>query len=144
MSDNKDEKPIAKEEPTGPNWTISSMKAFAGIIKEIGLPGFIVLILVFIFMVWGTSEQKVEFIDRYILLKNIDEEPWPATLAIAFMALLVIIGWVYYDMRLRSAKEENKRIAREKSELQKLLIGKELQSSAPDEKKKQRSKKKKS
>jgi fucose permease len=117
---------MSKKEPKD---EFGLLKILAGIFKELGLPGFVIVIVVFIFFVWGTSEQKMEFIDRFILMKKAESDPFPFCLIILVLILIMIIGHVYFKKMLQIAEDENKRISEEKSRLQEQLTKKELRSS---------------
>lgn len=100
----------------------SIIKFLSIIVKEIGIFGFIAVFLSFIFLVWATTEQKEEFIDKFILLK-----PSGTDLHYYFiiLSLLVIIVFssITFNYLLRLKKEEIKRISELKEELQlKLLL----------------------
>lgn len=105
------------------------LKYLAGIMKEVGLPGFIVLVCVSIFLLWGTTEQKREFIDIYILQKHLNQNPFPCVIVIISLLLLLVMGSIYSNKILKLRKEENNRIGMEKSELQEFLLSKKLKSS---------------
>ena len=111
------------------NKSDGQLKYLAGIMKEVGLVGFIVLVVTFTFLVWGTVEQKREFIDKFILLKNIDENPYPYVIIIIFLLLIIVVGGIYANKLLKARKEENNRIGQEKSRLQEILLKKDLHSS---------------
>jgi hypothetical protein len=96
--------------------------AFAGIIKEIGLPGFIVTFVCTIFYVSGTDTQKREFIDKFILLKGVSENPYPFGIIVIALIICSVIQHVYYSLRLKAAKEETQRSLDHNSDLQKRLL----------------------
>lgn len=108
---------------------ISYIRNLAIIIKEVGFPGFLAATLVFIFLAWGTDEQKREFIDLYILQKHMHQNLSVCVITISSLVLLIIMGGVYFGRLTRLRKEENNRIGKEKSELQQLLTKKALESS---------------
>ena len=107
----------------------SYIKYLAGIVKEIGLTGFIVVVVVAVFLIWGTSDQKREFIDRFILLKHIDQNPFSCVLVVVGLLFLLLFGSIYSSKMSKLRREENNRIGKEKSDLQELLLKKELNSS---------------
>lgn len=107
----------------------SYIKYLAGIMKEIGLTGFIVVVVVAVFLIWGTSDQKREFIDRFILLKHIDQNPFSCVLVVVGLLFLLLVGSIYSSKMSKLRREENNRIGKEKSDLQELLLKKELNSS---------------
>ena len=105
------------------------LKSLAGVLKEVGIAGFIVLFSIVIFICYATGEQKRQFIDQYFLLKGIGENPYPFFLLVVILFAVVVVQNVYYRKRLELAERENERIGKEKSELQTLLLDKQLRSS---------------
>ncbi len=105
------------------------IKYLAGIMKEVGLIGFIVLVIASVFLIWGTTVQKREFIDTFILLKNTNQNQFPCVIVILTLFLLLVIGSIYSNKMLKLRREENNRIGKEKSVLQEKLLGKSLNSS---------------
>jgi len=118
-----------KKSKQPPTQESRSIKYLAGIVKEIGLTGFIVVVIVAIFLIWGTADQKREFIDRFILLKHVNQNPFSCVLVVVGLLFLLLIGSIYSSRMFKLRKEENNRIGKEKSELQELLLKKELNSS---------------
>ena len=106
------------------------IKHMAGIVKEVGLLGFITLFVAFIFLFFSTLEQKQEFVDRFILLKDGDKNPFPCAMIVLCLFVIILIGGMYNSRMLKLRKEENNRIGKEKSDLQKRLLEKDLNSSA--------------
>ncbi len=117
-----------KGKSTGTN-EFSLIKFFSGIIKEIGIPGFLVTIVVFIFLTYSSADQKREFIDRFILLKSNGEEFKPCIIIVVILLLIIVTGSIYFRKTIQLMKKENNRIGKEKSELQSALINKNLHSS---------------
>ncbi len=106
-----------------------TFKVFSSIIKEIGITGFVIVVVAITFLVWGTPSQKREFIDCYILFKC--QNPFYCAIIVACLVLLMIIGTIYYQKMLGIRKEENNRIGKEKSKWQALVLDKPLRSSDP-------------
>ena len=103
------------------------LKFLTTLFKEVGLLGFVVIFLTFLFLVWGTSEQKRLFIDSYILLRS-EEITHCVVVTLTLLAILVISSIYNYKIgKLR--KEENNRIGQEKSALQKALLRDDLNTS---------------
>ena len=105
------------------------LKSLAGLLKEVGIPGFVVLSLVLIFIRYATEEQKRQFIDQYFLLKNIGDNPYPFFLLVIILFVVAVGQNIYYRKRLDLAERENERIGKEKSELQTILLDRQLRSS---------------
>ncbi|MEM9679473.1 MAG: hypothetical protein AAF901_04045 [Bacteroidota bacterium] len=101
----------------------------SGILKEVGTPGFITIVLTSVFLIWGTLVQKREFIDRFILLKNTNQNPYPCVIVVVGLLALLLLSSIYSAKMLKLRKEENNRIGKEKSELQQILLEKKLKSS---------------
>ncbi len=79
------------------------IKYLAGIMKEVGLIGFIVLVIASVFLIWGTTVQKREFIDTFILLKNTNQNQFPCV--ILTLLLLLVIGSIYSNKMLKLRRE---------------------------------------
>lgn len=114
---------------SGSQGNAGTLGALATIFKELGLPSFLIVIVVGIFFLFGSPEQKSEFIDRFILLKNVQEDPFPFAIVVASLLLIIIIGGYYQQKEIKKLKSENRRIGDEKTELQTKLIEKDLRSS---------------
>lgn len=106
-----------------PNFDL--IKYLASIFKSIGLTGFIVVMLTFIFLVFSTAAQKTAFIDTWILLENVGSNPFPSIMIIVSLCVVLLMTTVYCNKMAKVRKEENNRIGREKSELQELLLSRE-------------------
>ena len=98
------------------------IKPLAILFKEVGLPGFLVIILTSIFWLYSSKEQKERFIDRFILLERSNTVIEPCVIVIVTLVALLIISSVYSKKMLGLRKAENNRIGKEKSELQALLL----------------------
>jgi hypothetical protein len=123
-------KRTASQKPKeNPNEDSSYLKIFTAVVKEVGIPGFIVVFLAFIFVIYGTKTQKEEFIDKFLLLKNAGNESTPAAFIITFLVFILILGAIYHVKALALEREEIRRIGEEKSMLQEQLIQKRLRSS---------------
>lgn len=105
-----------------------ALKFLAGLLKELGMPGFLVVAMVFLFFASATDEQKQKFIDKYYLLENYKEDP-VYLIIVAVLIITGIISTFYYKRRTKMLKEETKRIGRVKSEIQEIVLRKELHSS---------------
>lgn len=105
------------------------IRFLAALMKEVGLPGFIVVMVFFVFLVWGSADQKSVFIDRFVLLKNLDQNPFPCVIIIITLLLIMLVTSIYWAKMLNLRKEENNRIGQEKSALQEKLLKRELESS---------------
>lgn len=103
------------------------LSLLTSLFKELGLPGFITVIVTFVFLFWGSAEQKREFIDTFILLKN--QNPFPCVIIIVSLIAVLLISTFFYRKMLKLRKEENNRIGEEKSKLQSELLNKKLRSS---------------
>lgn len=117
-----------KDSNKGPVFSVN-LNALSSILKEMGLPSFLLIIIVFIFLFLGTSAQHQEFIDRFILLKGASSDPFPFALVVSVLVAIIIVGGYYMRLDNKKLKEEIKRISAEKSELQKQLLGTELPTS---------------
>lgn len=107
----------------------SSLKYLASLLKELGLAGFIVLVITFTFLVFATVDQKREFIDRFILLKDFDNNKVPFFVIVIVLLSIVIIQNILFRARIRILNADNTRIGLQKSELERLLTEKQLNSS---------------
>lgn len=108
---------------------VTSLKFWAAAIKELGIPAFLVLFSTVIFLYYSTLGQKREFIDRFFLLKKPSEDPFPFSFVILVALLIIITQHVYYNKIIDSKDQENKRLGKEKSNLQEKLLNRNLNSS---------------
>lgn len=114
---------------TVPDLNLNIAKVLSGIIKELGLPSFMFFCTLMVFIWYGTKEQKEQFIDRFVLLKTVQDDPFPFALVIVFLLFILFITIVQFNVRLKILQEENSRIGEEKTRLQNKLIEHELKSS---------------
>lgn len=112
-----------------PDLNLNIAKILAGILKELGLPSFMFFCTLLVFLFYGTSEQKTEFIDSFVLLKTVPSNPFPFVLVVVFLLFVLFITIVQFNVRIQILKDENSRIGDEKTLLQNQLIKKELESS---------------
>jgi len=107
----------------------SDISFWAALIKELGIPAFVVLFFVICFIWFATVEQKREFIDKYFLLKDVQNNPFPFTLIIVVLLLIIILQHIFYNKILKIHRDENDKLGIEKSDLQEKLLNKKLNSS---------------
>ena len=108
---------------------LSGLKYVVGAIKVIGIPGFVVACIIFVFLRYGTLEQKRAFIDRFILLDKGNESIEVCVLVIiALIAILLIVSF-YCKRTQHLMKVENNRIGEEKTKWETLVLEKVLHSS---------------
>lgn len=105
------------------------VNALSTLFKELGAPGFIMVLGAFTFITWGTVDQKREFIDSYILLKGVDGNPLPFTALVFFLVLLLSLQSIYCLRMQRIRKDENNRLGQEKRKLQEMLLNQSLNTS---------------
>ncbi len=105
------------------------LKYLAGLFKEIGLPGFIVVIITFIFLTFSSGTQKEEFIDKWILMKKVEETPFPFIFVVLILLFLIVFSWISCRRVHKLDKGEIKRLGEEKSRLQEDLLDKKLNTS---------------
>jgi hypothetical protein len=103
-------------------------KLISTLIKEVGISGTVLTFLMFFMVFVAKPEQKTEFIDKWLLLKG--EDHFPCAIVIVSTLALCAITVVYYKRMLDLAKEENKRVGQEKSDLQQGKITKSRLSSS--------------
>ena len=111
------------------NRLLDVLKLLATIFKEVGLVGFMFVVTTSIFVIWGTREQKQEFIDTFVLLKNSADNPVPSVFIVVLLLLILVLSTVYNQKMLRYRKEEIKRLGEEKSRLQEILLQRTLSTS---------------
>ena len=114
-----------KDPESDNNFPYKTLKALGKLMNEVGIPGFIVIVLVTIFFEFATDAQKIEFIDKWFLGKSITAE------RIIILLLLLALTFNFYFCR-KNSKIDAKRIeqmSETKTLLQEGKIGKELSSS---------------
>ena len=114
---------MGKKDSSGKNQNnnMGMLRSFAIIVKEIGLPGFIVVLLSFIFLTASSSDQKQEFIDRFILLKPAEYNLNCYFIVIA-LSMVLVLSSLYFRQILKLKKDEIKRLGAEKTILQEKLL----------------------
>jgi hypothetical protein len=123
--------PKAKKSLTNPNnnYGINSISFWASLIKELGIPAFGVLFFVICFLWFATEKQKQEFIDKFFLLKDVQNNPFPFSVIVLVLLIVILLQYIYYNKILKLNKEENLRLGEEKTDLQEKLLEKRLHSS---------------
>jgi hypothetical protein len=119
----------AKRQPEGFESNSTSLGIWAALIKELGIPSFMVLFFVFCFLGFASPAQKSEFIDKYFLLKGINDNPFPFSFILLILLFIIILQYVYYKKELQLHKNEVNRMAQEKSQLQEKILEKKMTSS---------------
>lgn len=99
------------------------------VLKKVGFLGFILIFATAIFLIWGSANQKREFIDLYILQKN-DGLHCVITITYLIFALGIISG--FSKFMLSGQKKENNRIGKEKTYWQSKQLDRELYSTDKD------------
>jgi len=86
------------------------------IVKNVGLPATVSIVVIYTFMLKASDEQISEFIDYWILLKS----PNHNYCIMIIIILLLTLGYQNYYFRklLEVRKQENNRIGRIKTELE--------------------------
>src|SRR5213595_3930557 len=105
-----------------------TIKFWASLIKELGIPAFVVLFFVLIFLWFASPSQKGEFIDKFFLLKDIKNNPFPFSLVVLALLLIIILQWIFYNKIIKMHKKENEKLGEEKTNLQERLLNKKLHS----------------
>jgi len=98
----------------------------ANTIDVVGWPGFLVLAFLFILEINGTTEQKHEFIDQYILGKQMPIY-WTTVVFGTLFAIIVVAQQAYWRKRMRKIQAELTRLADWKSDHQQAEIDTTLQ-----------------
>jgi hypothetical protein len=99
------------------------VKGLTAVVKEVGLPSFLVLCAITFVIYFASPDQKKEIIDRYVLLKEIERNQLPACLVVLVLFGTIIARDWYWRTRVKLVEAERDRIGHEKSELQKILNG---------------------
>jgi hypothetical protein len=115
--------------PQDLNTGSSSIGVWAALIKELGIPSFLVLFFVMCFLGFASAEQKSEFIDKFFLFKEVSNNPFPFSFVILVLLLIIILQHVYYKKEVQLNKDEVSRLAQEKTQLQEKILGKKMTSS---------------
>lgn len=120
----------AKKQPANLDGSSPSLGVWAALIKELGIPAFMVLFFVMCFLWFASSEQKSEFIDKFFLFKGVRNNPFPISFVILVLLFIIILQHVYYKKEIQLHKNEVNRLAQEKSLLQEKILGKKMTSSS--------------
>jgi hypothetical protein len=105
------------------------IRFLAALIKELGIPAFVVLFFTVVFIQVATDDQKKEFVDKFFLFEDVNKNPFPFSFVVLALVLVIILQFVFYNKIIANQKEEMKRVADKKSELQSRIAGKNLHSS---------------
>ncbi|MEO7048981.1 MAG: hypothetical protein ABI091_27000 [Ferruginibacter sp.] len=105
------------------------VKFIASLIKELGIPAFGVLFFTVVFIKVASDEQKKEFVDKFFLFKDVNNNPFPFSFVILALLLIVLLQHIFYNKIIKTQGKEIDRIAKEKSALQSRQTGKNLNSS---------------
>lgn len=90
------------------------------LIKDIGLPGFLVSSFVLLIIGWGSTDQKREIIDRYVLFKSGSGHIFCGAI-IAGLVVIMTIGVYYYRKILSLERKEIERLSDWKTERQNIF-----------------------
>jgi hypothetical protein len=96
------------------------------IIESIGLPGFVILLLLGILITYGSPDQKSQFIDTFILGKGISQNIQSVIIGI-WSIIIIIMQQTFWKKRYAKVKEECDRLAEWKSGYQQKVIDTDLQ-----------------
>lgn len=116
-----------KGQSSDPN--LFSLKFWVSAMKELGIPAFIVFFFTMMFLFFATEAQKQEFVDKFFLFKDVNQNPYPFSFVVAALLFIIIVQYVYFKRIMNIKEGENKRLGEEKSELQKKLLNRRLNSS---------------
>ncbi len=112
-----------------PEQGINSIGFWAALIKELGIPAFCVLFFVVCFLWFATEKQKQEFIDKFFLLKDVQNNPYPFSIIVLVLLIVILLQYIFYNKIIKFNKEENRRLGEEKTLLQEKLLDKRLHTS---------------
>lgn len=107
----------------------SILKLTTTIFKEVGIAGFICIVLTFIFIYYSSIEQKTEFIDKFFLFKNSELTSPNVIFVIGILIITIIISNAYLLKENKRISKELDRVSALRTDLQEKLINKGLQSS---------------
>lgn len=102
------------------------------VIKEVGFLGFILIFAVLLVIIWATENQKQAIIDKYILIKDVEKNPFPFILIVLALIVIIILQGIYYRAIIKREKREIIRLSGEKKRLQKDELGKGLTTSGKE------------
>lgn len=100
------------------------MKLSVAIVKEIGIGGFVIVTLLTIFIVYGSSEQKQNFIDMYLLQNSYETNKFPCIITITILVILLIINAYFCHRQNKLKQVEINRVSKERTQYQEILLGK--------------------
>lgn len=104
---------------------VSMMNLLSHLVRTIGWPGTIFIMLYHVFMKYGSTEQKQEFIDKYILFKDTEQFAW--VIFFGLLSIIVCASQKYiYDRKLREKNKEIDRLSKWKTDHQEGSISKDL------------------
>ncbi len=124
-------KQTAPKSATGVALVQGLAKVFTSIIETFGWPGGILFLgYTFVFQS-ATADQKQRIIEMYVL-GNDTKRAWPIAVICVVSLCTVLAQKRWYDRKLDKLSKEMERVGNEKSLLQQLLTGQELQHVKPE------------
>lgn len=99
----------------------------ARILNVVGLPGFVVLSLLTIFLVFADSSQKSYWIDVWLLLKH--PETHAGYIWIVCMGIMLFFQQYYHQKAIKLKNTRIEELTTERNNLQALQLGIDLSSS---------------
>ena len=110
---------------------LGRLKYVASIVKEVGIPAFLVACFVLYILIFATFAQKRAIIDTWVLFKPSQECNCNIQIAVTAALAVLLVGFnIYYYKLIGLKNREIKRIGTEKSELHAIsLLNKNLGSS---------------
>jgi hypothetical protein len=94
--------------------------SFLTLCKEVSLIGFIIVSVACLVFFWGSPEQKMAIIDKYILFQSSNGHVLCTAIIVALTAVLTI-EFVFYRKMLRVERKEVKRLSDWKTEQQNIF-----------------------
>jgi hypothetical protein len=111
---------------------VSVIRFFTTLVDRFGWPGAALIALGMSIQLWGTSEQKHQMVDMFILGKGMHTW-WPMVVPSVAFVLLVWAQRETNKKEIKKIREEMRRIGAEKSALQEKLSQRRLRHGRPDE-----------
>ena len=94
------------------------------LVSRIGIFGAVVIALLTLFIVRGTTAQHREFIDRFFLLKWSKESNFYLYFIITCLVILFLVQYFYYKQRIKLKDERILELVNERDRLQNKLLKK--------------------
>ena len=92
------------------------------LLSRVGIIGTIIVACIYIFLKWGTVSQKQEFIDSFLLLKILKNDPHYVYFAVLCVIMFYLVTIFYFNSRLKLKEDRIKYLEADLVKCEKLKL----------------------